>query len=68
MVSAIRNLDILISNPPYIKSNVIPTLQKEVKDYEPWLALDGGSDGLKFYKLLAQILKQIASMCTFSCC
>ncbi len=42
--------DMIISNPPYIKSNVIPTLMQEVRDYEPVLALDGGRDGLNFYK------------------
>ncbi len=42
--------DIIVSNPPYIKSDVIPTLQREVRDHEPRLALDGGADGLDFYR------------------
>ena len=42
--------DMIISNPPYIRSSVIPTLQKEVKDFEPMSALDGGVDGLDFYR------------------
>lgn len=42
--------DMIISNPPYIRSDVIPTLQREVKDHEPMLALDGGEDGLDFYR------------------
>lgn len=46
--------DVIISNPPYIKSEEISTLQKEVL-YEPSLALDGGEDGLKFYRALKEI-------------
>ncbi|MFV9510391.1 peptide chain release factor N(5)-glutamine methyltransferase [Tepidibacillus sp. LV47] len=48
-------IDILVSNPPYIPSRDIQTLMPEVKDYEPLLALDGGKDGLAFYrKIIAQ--------------
>lgn len=42
--------DIVVSNPPYIASDVIETLAPEVKDYEPRLALDGDADGLTFYR------------------
>ncbi|MDR1101282.1 MAG: peptide chain release factor N(5)-glutamine methyltransferase [Clostridiales bacterium] len=45
----------IVSNPPYIKSDVIPTLQPEVSKFEPRAALDGGADGLKFYRRLAEI-------------
>lgn len=44
--------DVIISNPPYIQSAVIDTLQREVKDFEPKLALDGGADGLEYYKII----------------
>lgn len=40
----------ILSNPPYIPSEVIPTLQTEVRDHEPRMALDGGPDGLDFYR------------------
>lgn len=42
--------DAIVSNPPYIKTEVIKSLQVEVKKYDPMLALDGGKNGLNFYK------------------
>ncbi len=42
--------DVITINPPYIKTSVIDTLDKKVKDFEPKMALDGGVDGLDFYK------------------
>jgi release factor glutamine methyltransferase len=42
--------DVIVSNPPYIPSGQIPTLDKSVKDFEPMLALDGGPDGLNFHR------------------
>lgn len=42
--------DMIISNPPYIESAEIETLMPEVRDFEPRIALDGGSDGLDFYR------------------
>ncbi|MBO5712605.1 MAG: peptide chain release factor N(5)-glutamine methyltransferase, partial [Clostridia bacterium] len=44
--------NVIISNPPYVKSSDLKTLQNEVK-FEPTLALDGGEDGLTFYRILA---------------
>ena len=44
--------DMIISNPPYIESSIIPTLQREVREHEPMLALDGGADGLDFYRTI----------------
>ena len=47
-----KTFDIITINPPYIKTNVIDTLEPEVKDKEPRLALDGGEDGIKFYRII----------------
>lgn len=46
--------DLIVSNPPYIASEEIRELQPEVRDYDPRLALDGGTDGLDFYRRLAE--------------
>ena len=48
-----KKFDLIITNPPYIQTDVIPTLQREVKDHEPMSALDGGKDGLDFYRRIA---------------
>lgn len=52
-----EKFDIIVSNPPYIKSDVIKTLQKDVQN-EPHIALDGGKDGLKFYKIISDNYKK----------
>ncbi len=51
--------DVITSNPPYIKSSVIDTLQTEVKDFEPHSALDGGNDGLDFYRRICDIAPKL---------
>lgn len=48
-----ERFDVIVSNPPYICSDVIPTLMSEVKDHDPMAALDGGADGLDFYRRIA---------------
>lgn len=49
--------NIIVCNPPYIKSGEIPYIQREVRDFEPKVALDGGDDGLDFYRRIAQEVK-----------
>ena len=53
--------DLICCNPPYIPSGELDALMPEVRDHEPALALDGGTDGLDFYRRLAQELTPLAS-------
>ncbi len=54
-----RGFDLVVSNPPYIPSADLAALQPEVRDHDPHLALDGGLDGLNFYRQLAAELPPI---------
>lgn len=54
-----EKFDVLVSNPPYIESDEIKNLQTEVSVYEPRLALDGGVDGLDYYKPIVELFKKI---------
>lgn len=55
LFSRIRGrFDIIVCNPPYIPSGDIAGLQREVRDFEPRLALDGGADGLDYYRRIAE--------------
>lgn len=49
-----ERFDLIVSNPPYIETDVIDTLMPEVREHEPVMALDGGRDGLVFYRRIAE--------------
>ena len=54
-----KRFSLLLSNPPYIVSKVIPDLEREVSEYEPKMALDGGEDGLLFYRRISKEAKAV---------
>lgn len=51
--------DLIVSNPPYIPTQVIPNLSPEVKNHDPILALDGGGDGLEAYRVIIPEIKSL---------
>jgi release factor glutamine methyltransferase len=58
-VKKTKSFDLIISNPPYIKSDDIKDLQPEIRDWEPLSALDGGRDGLVYYREIVPAARQI---------
>ena len=57
-ISKEGKFDLIVSNPPYIPTKVIETLEPEVKTYEPYMALDGSEDGLAFYRRIVPGAKE----------
>lgn len=67
---ALGKFNLIVCNPPYIPTGVIPILDHSVKDYEPHKALDGGADGLDFYRAIAVNFKPALTkngMLAFEC-
>jgi release factor glutamine methyltransferase len=54
-----ETFDVLVANPPYIRSDDLDGLEPEVRDYDPTAALDGGRDGLRVYREIAQDLARV---------
>lgn len=54
-----KKFEVIVCNPPYIKEAVIPTLMEDVKEYEPFIALCGGKDGLDFYRRITKESLQV---------
>ena len=62
--------DLILCNPPYVKSGEIASLDKEVRDFEPRIALDGGEDGLDYYRRIAERIRRYIArggLCILEC-
>jgi release factor glutamine methyltransferase len=51
-----RNVDYIVSNPPYVSLSKYENLSPDIKDFEPATSLTDGSDGLSFYRIIAQLI------------
>lgn len=60
MMEANERVDVIVANPPYISSSELETLEVQVRDFEPKLALEGGQDGLQAYRRIVSQLKKMA--------
>lgn len=56
---SLGEFDCIVSNPPYIPTADLADLEESVRDYEPRLALDGGADGLVFYRLISELWREV---------
>lgn len=54
-----KKFQVVVSNPPYIREEIISTLMEDVKNYEPYIALNGGIDGLEFYRRITEESLQV---------
>ena len=61
MLKIRTKFDIIISNPPYVKANQIQKLQKEVRNYDPMIALNGGDDGCDSYRAIFKNIRNLLS-------
>ncbi len=57
-INTAHNFDVIVSNPPYIPSQEIRNLPRDIREYEPKKALDGGQDGLDFYRKISDKARQ----------